>query len=336
METLLAARVVDNDGRRAILAIFPETGFLKLAARGVRMTELPLVDRVQRAQSIIDCRLTRPAKWMGPISRELRGRTDPLIRRRVADAFNWLGQLAMRSDSRLDVDLCLNLHDYVMSSEAGTLRKGALRAGGVRIGSVRDFPKARDVPLLLHDLLARSEASADPAPVRSAALHLDLMLLHPFGDGNGRVARLVAAFVLMRQGFRSTLFTAVDQHIASAPAEYGRSLRRVTTGQRSRCEWIRAAVETMVDHVQPIVDFRTTFDGMDGSPTAGVRVDSAAWREFITAQSGASRRRLAWRLERLHAEEADEGAADPASGACIDACIRSLYGGEDAESTGTD
>lgn len=41
-----------------------------------------------------------------------------------------------------------------------------------------------------------------PAPMRAALAHYYLGLIHPFGDGNGRTARLVEALILTHAGFK--------------------------------------------------------------------------------------------------------------------------------------
>jgi hypothetical protein len=56
--------------------------------------------------------------------------------------------------------------------------------------------------------------------VAAAELHLDLLTIHPFPDGNGRTARTMEAAELARAGFRSTIFTAVDQRFEVSPRMY--------------------------------------------------------------------------------------------------------------------
>ena len=57
----------------------------------------------------------------------------------------------------------------------------------------------------------------------AASLHLELLIIHPFRDSNGRVARLVSSFVLMRAGYKSTLLAAVEQHFGVQPRAYARA-----------------------------------------------------------------------------------------------------------------
>ena len=58
------------------------------------------------------------------------------------------------------------------------------------------------------EALARSTDGVEAVALAAARLHLELLLIPPFPDGNGRVARLASSYVLMRGGYRSTLLTA--------------------------------------------------------------------------------------------------------------------------------
>jgi Fic family protein len=73
-------------------------------------------------------------------------------------------------------------------------------------------PAADDVPHLLDDLMSWLEDQIDvPVAVRAAVAHLRLAGIHPFRDGNGRTARIVASLVMYRGGFRRTEFTSLEE-----------------------------------------------------------------------------------------------------------------------------
>ncbi|MDP1772759.1 MAG: Fic family protein, partial [Methylobacter sp.] len=45
----------------------------------------------------------------------------------------------------------------------------------------------------------------------AARLHVDFVKIHPFVDGNGRTARLLMNFDLMKAGFLPVVFKATDR-----------------------------------------------------------------------------------------------------------------------------
>ena len=82
---------------------------------------------------------------------------------------------------------------------------GAYRKGQVYItGSTYVPPGAIEVPPLMQELVAwiHSTEAADMHPVeRAAPAHFRLVHIHPFVDGNGRTARLLMNFILIREGY---------------------------------------------------------------------------------------------------------------------------------------
>jgi Fic family protein len=44
-------------------------------------------------------------------------------------------------------------------------------------------------------------SKAEPAPATSFDAHYRLVAIHPFGDGNGRTARLLMNLLLLREGY---------------------------------------------------------------------------------------------------------------------------------------
>ena len=79
---------------------------------------------------------------------------------------------------------------------------GAFRTVPVEIsGAAFEPPAHHDVPDLVHVTAERLETAASVHPVILATwLHHQIAAIHPFVDGNGRTARLLQDFILMRRG----------------------------------------------------------------------------------------------------------------------------------------
>jgi Fic family protein len=89
-------------------------------------------------------------------------------------------------------------------------------------------PEAPDVPGLMADLftwitgqLSRGEL---PVPIITAITHYQYATIHPYYDGNGRTARLLATLVLHRAGYGLKGIYSLDQHYASDLAAYYKAL----------------------------------------------------------------------------------------------------------------
>lgn len=88
-------------------------------------------------------------------------------------------------------------------------------------------PEAADVPGLMAGLVAwiqRAEREGLPAPLIAALAHYQLVTIHPYFDGNGRTARLLATFILHRGGYGLHGFFSLEEHHARDLAGYYGSL----------------------------------------------------------------------------------------------------------------
>lgn len=89
-------------------------------------------------------------------------------------------------------------------------------------------------PELVPDLMESLVASlASPAPVdpmvRAAMAHLNLVMIHPFRDGNGRMARALQTMVMARDKVITPEFSSIEEWLGSNTDDYYRIL--AATGQ---------------------------------------------------------------------------------------------------------
>lgn len=65
-------------------------------------------------------------------------------------------------------------------------------------------PEYMDVPTLMEDLVAwinSPQTFEIPAPIKAGVTMWQLLTIHPYKDGNGRTARMVATYILRRGGY---------------------------------------------------------------------------------------------------------------------------------------
>jgi len=88
-------------------------------------------------------------------------------------------------------------------------------------------PEARDVPALMAALVewvTRAEKEGLPVPLIAGLAHYQFVTIHPYYDGNGRTARLLATFILHRGGYGLNGFFSLEEHHARDLDGYYRSL----------------------------------------------------------------------------------------------------------------
>lgn len=88
----------------------------------------------------------------------------------------------------------------------GMYRNVDVRVGNAEHGGVYVPPKSLDdIRMLMPafvEWLNSEEVLALPPTVRAALAHYHLALIHPFGDGNGRTARLLEVAIMAHSGYR--------------------------------------------------------------------------------------------------------------------------------------
>ncbi len=86
-------------------------------------------------------------------------------------------------------------------------------------------PEAKDVPELMRGLvnwIDAAERQQVPGVIIAALAHYQFVTIHPYYDGNGRAARLLATFILHRCGYGlDGLFSLEEYHSRDLPAYYG-------------------------------------------------------------------------------------------------------------------
>jgi Fic family protein len=122
-------------------------------------------------------------------------------------------------------ELVLGIHRAVMSGsyaeEAGRVRRIQNRLVDRSSGREVFVPPApADVPGLLDDMCELLHTEKVSAPVASALAHVRLAAIHPFRDGNGRTARIVASLAMFRGGYRSPYFTSLEEWWGRHPERY--------------------------------------------------------------------------------------------------------------------
>lgn len=108
-----------------------------------------------------------------------------------------------KKDIPLNEILIRNLHSLVVQNIDG-VEAGSYRNYDVRIsGSKHTPPPAFDVPHQMRDLIVWYQNNKKKIDVITLATEFKhrFVHIHPFGDGNGRVSRLIMNIILMKEGY---------------------------------------------------------------------------------------------------------------------------------------
>ena len=128
----------------------------------------------------------------------------------------WLGE---EKDAPLDVALLLRIHAGVMDGllpphQIGRFRQEPVVIRDPRNGEIVFLPPDHgDVPRLVGELIAFVRQNANLDPLLLAGLfHKQLVIIHPFMDGNGRTTRLATNYLLNGLGLRLTSLFSFENY----------------------------------------------------------------------------------------------------------------------------
>ena len=155
----------------------------------------------------------------------------------IREVANYNRALTLGRDAAMRADFTWS-HDVIHRINAAVMERldrdtrGNYRVSGedVHVG-IFTGPSPLLVPGLMDELVVWLQGSSETnGLVRSALLHLNIIAIHPFNDGNGRTARILAAMELIRDGVRSPELISVEAYIRRNRDEYVEVLRATLGG----------------------------------------------------------------------------------------------------------
>ena len=102
-------------------------------------------------------------------------------------------------------------------------------------------PEAQQVPAQINDLLVFIESSQDQGlhPIlESGIVHYELVKIHPFLDGNGRVARALSTLILFLEGYDIRKFFSLEEYFDLGATEYYEAIQSVEKEGGDLTKWL--------------------------------------------------------------------------------------------------
>jgi len=124
------------------------------------------------------------------------------------EALEYLNGLSKKDDLQISLDLILTIHKKIIKGllpdfESGFLRKKPVVVNDPRSGSVvflpPDYDVVNDLVSELVDFVILSKNAVDSL-ILAGIFHKQMVIIHPFMDGNGRTTRLITKVLLARMG----------------------------------------------------------------------------------------------------------------------------------------
>ena len=91
-------------------------------------------------------------------------------------------------------------------------------------------PEYIDIPDLLEELVEYVNTTDDHPLIIAAIVHYQLVTIHPFEDGNGRVSRLLSLFLLYKSGYDVGKYVSFEEQINESKDFYYEALQESSIG----------------------------------------------------------------------------------------------------------
>ena len=138
---------------------------------------------------------------------------------------------------------------------------GRVRTTSVSVGAYR-CPHWRDAEYLLDRFCAFLNDFVPPAGnehafsiLKAVFAHIYLVWIHPFGDGNGRTARLVELAILLEAGLPQPACHLLSNHYNLTRSEYYRQLARSSREENGIFDFAAYALAGLVDGLREQIDY---------------------------------------------------------------------------------
>lgn len=134
---------------------------------------------------------------------------------------------------------------HEMAKQPGQWRPGSIFVVNGQTGeTVYEAPDAERVNDLIEELVAYLKAPlGEPSVIRGAMAHLNLTMIHPFKDGNGRMARALQTLVIAQDGMLHPTFCSIEEWLGANTNDYYEVLAEVGQGawnpENNALPWIR-------------------------------------------------------------------------------------------------
>lgn len=239
-------------------------------------------------------------------------------------ALTYIMQAARDPGFEFSPQLLKSLHFMMISFDLAK-NPGGWRPGPVFVVSSRTEQRLYDAPdrsmvepLVgeLSDYIQRP-ASQDTL-VKAAMAHLNLAMIHPFSDGNGRMARALQTLVLATDGLLHPVFSSIEEWLGANADEYYRVLGETGQGtwspERSSLAWVRFCLKAHYQQASTVLrrieEYGTLYTGIEALVKArslndrmamplfdsalGMTLTSLRYQEDAGVTAGIAQRDLRW------------------------------------------
>ena len=187
------------------------------------------------------------------------------------DAMTYVLQIADDEQLKIDQGLLKGLHfmmiKYDLTKNPGKWRPGAIFVRNEETQQIVYTGPDNDlIPALIDEMVSALDADDCPVMVKAAMAHLNLVSIHPFSDGNGRMSRCLQTLVLARDRVLAPVFSSIEEFLGRNTQTYYDILAEVQRGswqpQNDARPWIRFCLRAHYLQARTVIRRRSEIEAL--------------------------------------------------------------------------
>lgn len=150
----------------------------------------------------------------------------------------------------------LTVNKLLEEEKMGQYRTTQVVVKNSRTGEVSFTPPpAHEVRFQMQELEDFINSDTDlHAVLKSGIFHYEFVRIHPFVDGNGRVARALSTFILYKEGYDIRKFFSLEEYFDNEASRYYESLKSVAAKNGDLTEWLEYFTQGLAIELSKIKD----------------------------------------------------------------------------------
>lgn len=158
-----------------------------------------------------------------------------------------VASLATGGKYQIDEDMIKRIHKITVDrildpSQYGVYRRTQVVVRNSQTGNVSFRPPvAIEIPYQMGEFLewlASLEKDAVHPVLKAGIIHYEIVRIHPFLDGNGRVARALSTLVLFKEGYDIRRFFSIEEYFDGNASDYYKALQSVENEEGDLTLWL--------------------------------------------------------------------------------------------------
>lgn len=182
----------------------------------------------------------------------------------IINNFRAIREIENRLDENLSIELILDIHQIMTVKTDASKYAGGFRDHPIYVKDHVDgeiaytAPEHTEVNLLINQLIdfVNSDSEFYHPIIKASILHFMIGYIHPFGDGNGRTARALFYWFLIKKGYTLLKHISISKAILNSRTSYDKAFLKTEHDDNDLTYFIMYSMKSLRVAFQSLVAYR--------------------------------------------------------------------------------